>query len=103
MPEASDDAVIASFERAGRIMFDPLKLDAFRALCAKGASACGDASDDLTRELYGFLCGALNVLAAMGDRVAGALLDVMQAPGVRGDLPKMRAAITTALGAMTAN
>jgi hypothetical protein len=100
MPDAADATVIDAFERAGRIMFDPLKADAFKALCSKGASGFADISGDLTHELYGFMCGVLNVLAMTGNAASGALLDAMQAPGVRGDLTKMRSAIKTAFDAL---
>ena len=58
-------------------------------------------ADESTREIYSFLCGVVSGLTFAGFNVV-ALLYVLQAPGVRGDLVKMRAALKQTWEALSA-
>lgn len=92
MADSSEATLIDAMLRAVDLSGDPLKRDACVALCSKGADAFGVLSDESTREIYAFLCGVANGLAYAGINAVG-LLYILQAPGVRGDLGKMREAM----------
>lgn len=97
----AETALVDVMLRASALWDDPLKHDAFTAMRDKGADAFGLLSDESTREIYSFLCGVVSGLTFAGFNVV-ALLYVLQAPGVRGDLVKMRAALKQTWEALSA-
>jgi hypothetical protein len=99
---AQGDATFAGIMAKVGELSRPGKLDAFGAMFTKAGESLDGISDDLLRELYGFWCGYFNGLLAAGNNSAGALLDVLQAPGVRGDPAMMRRALKTVWEATTA-
>jgi hypothetical protein len=89
----TDEALCGSILRSYLLMVDPRQQDAADAMFAKAGTKLVGISDDLTRELYGFVNGMLAALAMSGVEDASAALGRICSFDARDNPTAMRRAL----------